>query len=80
MNQIRADYTDPTLRGEFVGRDPAKGFLDLTEDLVLALGRYSGFIPEHELTWGGDPRIYRGGMDLMHFDWRNGTIKNHHRI
>jgi hypothetical protein len=82
---INADYNNETLRNEFrmtAGgiRDRTKGFIDLKEELVLALGRHSGLVPKHQLTWGGDPRVYGAGKDLMHFDWRNGTIKNHHRI
>ncbi len=73
MRRIRADYRNRTLRREFVAgvRDPAHGFIDLTEDLVVALGSHAG------LVWGGQ---YRGGKDLMHFDWRNGTVRNNHRI
>ncbi len=47
------------------------GFIDLAEDLVVGLGRSAG------LLWGGQ---YARGKDIMHFDWRNGTVRNNHRI
>lgn len=50
---------------------PAAGFIDLSADLVEAIGRQAG------LLWGGQ---YGGGKDLMHFDWRGGTIRHSHRI
>jgi hypothetical protein len=71
MRRIRADFRNQTLLGEFARRDPAMGFIDLTEDLVVALGRQAG------LFWGGQ---YQRGKDLMHFDWRNGTIQDRHRV
>ena len=51
-------------------RDPRNGFTDLTTELVSPLTGAAG------LTWGGQ---YNTGKDLMHFDWRRGTIRNHHR-
>jgi len=71
QRRIRRDYTNRTLRREFAARDPAAGFIDLPEDLVVALGRHGG------LLWGGQ---YQGGKDIMHFDWRGGTIRNGHRV
>jgi len=68
---IKADYKNPALKKEFVKRDPALGFIDLKEELVVALVRKAG------LRWGGQ---YRNGKDFMHFDWRNGTIKNAYRV
>ena len=71
MRRIQNDYTNRTLRREFATRDPAMGFIDLTEDLVVGLGRSAG------LLWGGQ---YARGKDIMHFDWRGGTVRNNHRI
>ena len=56
------------------GWDPLeRGFIDLTEDLVVALTDSSG----GRLHWLGQGRW---GKDLMHFDWRSGTIRHGHRI
>jgi LAS superfamily LD-carboxypeptidase LdcB len=56
------------------GWDPLeRGFIDLTEDLVVALTDSSG----GGLHWLGQGR---GGKDLMHFDWRSGRIRHGHRI
>ena len=56
------------------GWDPLeRGFIDLTEDLVVALTDSSG----GGLHWLGQGR---GGKDLMHFDWRFGRIRHGHRI
>lgn len=71
LRRIRSDFNDPALRNEFAGRDRAAGFIDLSADLVEAIGRQAG------LLWGGQ---YDGGKDLMHFDWRGGTIRHSHRI
>ena len=48
--------------------DPTKGMLSLDKDLVLALTKAG-------LTWGGMYRRPEDGRDLMHFDWRGGTIQ-----
>jgi hypothetical protein len=77
VRQIAADYEDPQLRRDFATndranpRDPAAGFIDLTAELVEALAGRAG------LYWGGQ---YRTGKDIMHFDWRQGTVRTHHRI
>ena len=56
------------------GWDPLeRGFIDLTEDLVVALTDSSG----GRLHWLGQGR---GGKDLMYFDWRSGRIRHGHRI
>ena len=55
--------TDTWRRG-----DPAKTMLSLDKDLVLALTKAG-------LTWGGMYRKPENGRDLMHFDWRGGTIQ-----
>ena len=56
------------------GWDPLeRGFIDLTEDLVVALTDSSG----GRLYWLGQGQR---GKDLMHFDWRSGTIRHGHRI
>jgi len=56
------------------GWDPLeRGFIDLTEDLAVALTDSSG----GGLHWLGQGR---GGKDLMHFDWRSGRIRHGHRI
>jgi hypothetical protein len=72
---IEEDYaglTNPTrgkkkITGDFTGHtDPAKGgFMDLDKILVKALTQAG-------LYWGGQ---YNTAKDIMHFDWRNGTIK-----
>ena len=62
------------LRRQNTGWDPLeRGFMDLTEDLVVALTDSSG----GRLHWLGQGR---GGKDMMHFDWRSGTIRHGHRI
>jgi hypothetical protein len=43
------------------------GYLDLGKELVVALIDVAG------LLWGGE---YAGAKDMMHFDWRGGTIKS----
>jgi hypothetical protein len=48
--------------------DPSKSMLSLDRDLVLALTKAG-------LTWGGMYRPAKAGRDLMHFDWRGGTIQ-----
>ena len=48
--------------------DPSQSMLSLDEDLVLALTRAG-------LTWGGMYKRGQDGRDLMHFDWRGGTIQ-----
>jgi hypothetical protein len=42
-----------------------KGYMDLPRDLVIALA-------EAGMLWGG---VYNGAKDIMHFDYRGGTIK-----
>lgn len=42
-----------------------KGYMDLPRDLVIALA-------EVGMLWGG---VYNGAKDIMHFDYRRGTIK-----
>jgi hypothetical protein len=42
------------------------GYMDLKKELVEAL------VDEGQLLWGGS---YVGAKDMMHFDWRRGTIK-----
>ena len=55
-------------RGDFEGHsNPAEsGFMDLDKLLVEALTQAG-------LFWGGQ---YNGAKDIMHFDWRKGTIKH----
>jgi hypothetical protein len=43
------------------------GYMDLGKELVVALIDAAG------LLWGGE---YVGAKDMMHFDWRGGTIKS----
>lgn len=77
MRQITADYQNTTLQGEFAtprgspDRDPAAGFIDLSQELVEALTGRAG------LTWGG---AYARGKDIMHFGWRQGTVRTGHRV
>jgi hypothetical protein len=77
LQQINRDYTDRALLADFATqdprnpRDPAAGFIDLTQELMEALVTQAG------LFWGGQ---YRTGKDIMHFDWRSGTIRTNHRI
>jgi hypothetical protein len=77
LQQINNDYTNRALLADFATqdpdnpRDPAAGFIDLTQELVEALVNQAG------LFWGGQ---YRTSKDIMHFDWRNGTIRTNHRI
>jgi len=77
MDQIEADYNNDALRNDFATndannpRDPAAGFIDLSQQLLEAMVGHAG------LTWGGQ---YRRGKDMMHFDWRSGTIRTRHRI
>jgi hypothetical protein len=40
--------------------------MDLAKELVVALMNAG-------LLWGGE---YPGAKDMMHFDWRGGTIKD----
>lgn len=73
--QIEADAQNPALLAdmEMTGagpRDPTAGFMDLGPALVTALTGPAG------LTWGGQ---YSEAKDMMHFDWRGGTVRNHHR-
>jgi hypothetical protein len=64
LSQIKADHKRLAGRGDFSGHsDPAKGFLEFQESVVMALAAAG-------LTWGG---TYNGPKDLMHFDLRNGN-------
>ena len=65
---IEDDYTKLTPTDTWKHGDPAKGMLSLDLDLVLALTKAG-------LTWGGMYPSPRDGRDLMHFDWRQGTIQ-----
>ncbi len=76
MERIATDYNNPALRADFAtnsgpNRDPVDGFIDLSAALVEAFVDHAG------LTWGGQ---YRTGKDIMHFDWRGGTVRTTHRI
>jgi hypothetical protein len=77
MAQIQNDYTNTDLLRDFATTDPqnprdqAAGFMDLTPELIEALGNQAG------LYWGGQ---YGTGKDMMHFDWRRGTVRAGHRI
>jgi hypothetical protein len=51
-------------KGAFRHHYPRKGFYTLNEDLLDALVQVG-------LYWGG---LYQTGRDLMHFDWRDGSI------
>jgi hypothetical protein len=63
LSQIKADHKRLVGRGDFSGHnDPAKGFLEFQESVVMALAAAG-------LTWGG---TYNGPKDMMHFDLRNG--------
>jgi hypothetical protein len=65
---IEDDYTNLKPTDTWKHGDPAKGMLSLDLDLVLALTNAG-------LTWGGMYPNPRDGRDLMHFDWRQGTIQ-----
>jgi hypothetical protein len=53
-------------RGNFEHHDAAKtGIMDLPKEVV-------GALVSAGLSWGG---AYAGGKDIMHFDWRRGTIR-----
>jgi hypothetical protein len=65
---IEDDYTNLKPTDTWKHGDPAKGMLSLDLDLVLALTNAG-------LTWGGMYQNPRDGRDLMHFDWRQGTIQ-----
>ena len=66
---IETNYEAIKNKGDWQGHtDPAVGgFMDLNKLLVIALTRA-------ELSWGGS---YSGadGKDIMHFDWRGGSLK-----
>jgi murein DD-endopeptidase MepM/ murein hydrolase activator NlpD len=73
--QIEADAQNPYLLADMqmTGSGPRPlelGFMDLSEQIVMALTGPAG------LFWGGE---YGSGKDLMHFDWRMGTIRDRHR-
>ena len=76
LAQIQNDFDNPNLRADLETqdpnnpRDPMAGFIDLSADLVEALGNRA------RLYWGGQ---YQGGKDMMHFDWRGGTVRTRHR-
>ena len=62
LSQIESDHKLLSGRGDFANhKDPAKGFLDFQESVVMALAAAG-------LTWGG---TYNGPKDMMHFDLRN---------
>jgi hypothetical protein len=65
---IDNDYTNLKPTDTWKHGDPAKGMLSLDRDLVLALTNAG-------LTWGGMYPNPQNGRDLMHFDWRLGTIR-----
>ena len=77
LAQINNDFANPSLMSDLAmtgagtNRDPAAGFIDLSAQLVEALSGQAG------LFWGGQ---YQSGKDLMHFDWRRGTIRTNHRV
>lgn len=56
------------LRKALGGRDPAKGFLNLSRDLVIALRDHGC------LAWGGTDLGTRQSGDMMHFDCRAAGI------
>lgn len=63
LRQINADHKLLSGRGDFAEHnDPAMGFLDFQESVVMALTAAG-------LTWGG---TYAGPKDMMHFDLREG--------
>lgn len=73
--QIEADAQDEDLLADMAMSNGAQrplegGFMDLSSALVHALTGPAG------LYWGGQ---YRRAKDLMHFDWRSGTIRNNDR-
>lgn len=75
FDQIEADATNQALLNdmEMTGAGPrplTSGFIDLSEQLVEAFSNQAG------LFWGAQ---YRTGKDIMHFDWRRGTIRDSHR-
>lgn len=59
------------MTGTGTHRDPAAGFIDLSQELVEALGTQAG------LFWGAR---YGTAKDIMHFDWRRGTISIDDRV
>lgn len=62
----RLKGTDTWKRG-----DPTKTMMSLEKDLVLALTHPDG----GGLLWGGTYSENAGGKDIMHFDWRGGSIQ-----
>ena len=65
---IEDDLAKLKKTGTWKHGDPGKSMLSLDEDLVLALTKAG-------LTWGGMYQPAKAGRDLMHFDWRGGTIQ-----
>lgn len=67
QEQIKADYDTITGKDTDFGKkmDPAKGFIGLDKRLVIAMTRAG-------ISWGG---LLPGAKDIMHFDYRGGTIK-----
>ena len=66
--KIQTDRTSLQTRGRFLaGRDPARGFLSLHRDLVIACRDHGC------LSWGGCD-FGNGSGDLMHFDTRTHGI------
>lgn len=64
-NTIRGDFNRLNRKGNFVNRNPAKGFLNLHRDLVIALRDHSC------LAWGGVDFGNSASGDMMHFDVRS---------
>jgi len=70
--QIKQDYKNKDLTRELYSgrlkrrRDPAEGIMRLDRRLVMAL------VNQGQLRWGGQ---WTTSKDIMHFDWRGGTIK-----
>ncbi len=58
----KGDFSNHYHRG--VDRPESSGYMDLGKELVVALVGAG-------LLWGGS---YNGAKDIMHFDWRGGTI------
>ena len=70
LHALNADLLSDMQMTGGAQRALSSGFTDLTTELVSSLTGAAG------LYWGGE---YRTGKDLMHFDWRQGTVRNRHR-
>lgn len=66
--QITNDYN--FLRKKAGIRNPELGFMNLNQHIVQAL------VKNGNLRWGA---TFKAGKDIMHFDYRSGTIKEKHR-